>query len=248
MPKFVPKGGRVGLLVNAPQWWKLPGSHVNTDIVLAVIRMCREAGAKDITWLFEPSSDIWDRSPQSAKFGDEIKSLKPFSRKYGDKDVKGSALKKAKVIKDLFECEAYINISIAKDHAGARFSCCLKNAMGALTQPTLRFFHFGSGTNKGGYDNVDFLSQCIADVNLLRKPDLCLADATAVLATNGPAGPGELKGPQKIVAVRDAVAVDMFGAGLLGRTASEILMLKKAADHGLGTADLGRLNIKEVGA
>jgi len=122
----------------------------------------------------------------------------------------------------------------------------LKNAMGALTEPTLRFFHFGSGTNKGGCDNVDFLSQCIADVNLLRKPDLCLADATAVLATNGPAGPGELKRPQKIVAGRGVVAVDTFGAGLLGRAASDIVVLKKAADRGVGTTDIGRLNIKEV--
>jgi len=248
MSKFVPKGGRVGLLVNAPQWWKLPGSHAHTDIVLAVIRMCREADAKDIIWLFEPSSDIWDRSPQSRKFGDDIKSLKPFSRNFVDKDVKGSALKKARVIKELFECETTINISVAKDHAGTRFSCCLKNAMGALTEPTLRFFHFGSGRSKGDYGDVDFLSQCIADVNLLRKPDLCLADATVVLGTNGPAGPGELVRPQKIVAGRDAVAVDTFGAGLLGRTASEIVMLKKAADHGLGTTDLSRLIIKEVDA
>jgi uncharacterized protein (DUF362 family) len=248
MSKFVAKGGRVGLLVNAPQWWKLPGSHVHTDIILAVVRMCREAGARDITWLFEPSSEIWERSPQSAKFADDIKSLKPFSKNYVDRDVKGATLKKARVIKELFECETYINISIAKDHAGTRFSGCLKNAMGALTDPTLRFFHFGSGKNKGDYDDVDFLSQCIADVNLLRKPDLCLADATSVLAANGPAGPGELARPQQIVAGRDVVAVDTFGAGLLGRDPRDIVMLKKAADLGLGTTDLGRLNIKKVGA
>src|SRR5512137_1149725 len=67
MSKFVPKGGRVGLLVNAPQWWKLPGSHVRTDVVLAAVRMFRDAGAKQILWLQDPSSDFWGRSPLSSK-------------------------------------------------------------------------------------------------------------------------------------------------------------------------------------
>jgi uncharacterized protein (DUF362 family) len=52
--------------------------------------------------------------------------------------------------------------------------------------------------------------------------------------------------PQKIVAGRDIVAVDTYCAGLLGRKPADILMLKKAADHGLGRTDLGTISIKEV--
>ena len=247
MSKFVSKGGRVGLLVNAPRWWKLPGSHVSTDVVLAAVRMFREAGAKEILWLQDPAPDFWGRSPLSAKMEDDIKSLKPCTGQYIDKDVKGVALKTVRVIKDLFDCDALVNISIAKDHTGTRFSCCLKNTMGALTEPSFKFFHFGSGKNKGAYDDVEHLSQCIADVNLLRRPSLCLADATEMLATNGPAGPGELLKPGKVVAGADPVAVDTLGAGILGRRPEEIIMLKMAAAHGLGTTDLGRHTIVEVG-
>ncbi len=248
MAKFVSRGSRVGLLVNAPQWWRLPGSHVNTDIVLSVIRQCREAGAGQILWLSEPSPDIWNRSPLSAKMGDDIKSLTPCSGNYVDKEVKGIALKKVRIIKDLFDCDVFLDVSIAKDHTGTRFSGCLKNYMGALTEPSFKFFHFGSGKNKGAYDDVGFLSQCIADVNLLRKPDLGLLDATSLLTTNGPAGPGELAKPQKVMAGRDLVALDTLGTAAVGRKASDIVMLKMVQDHGLGTTDLGRLTVREAGA
>ncbi len=246
MSKFVTKGARVGLLVNAPGWWKLPGSHVDTDIVLAAVRMFREAGAKQVLWLQDPAPDFWSRSPLSSQRGDDIKSLTPCSGRYIDKDVKGVALKTARVIRDLFDCDAFVNISIAKDHTGTRFSGVLKNFMGALTEPSFKFFHFGSGKNKGEYDDVEHLSQCIADVNLLRRPSLCLADATRMLATNGPAGPGELVKPGKVVAGADPVAVDTLGAGILGRKPDEIVMLKMAAAHGLGATDLARRSVKEV--
>jgi uncharacterized protein (DUF362 family) len=246
MSKFVPRGGRVGLLVNAPQWWRLPGSHTDTEVVLAAVRLCREAGVREIIWLNQPSSAIWDRSPLSASYADDIKSLRAWSGSFVEVEVKGTALKKARVVKELLDCEAVLNLSIAKDHAGTRFSGCLKNAMGALDGATCRFFHFGSGRNKGEYDDVDFLSQCIAEVNLVRRPSLCLADATVVLATNGPAGPGDLIRPGKVVAGPDAVAVDTRGAELLGRRPAEIIMLAKAARLGLGTTDLGRLTVKEI--
>jgi len=247
MTKFVPKGGRVGLLVNAPQWWKLPGSHVNTDIVLAAVKMVLDAGVKEIVYLWDPSSDMWKRSPLSAKFDAEVRGIRPHSGDYVETSVKdGLALKKGRIIKDLFECDALIDISVAKDHTGTRFSCCLKNYMGACQGDTNQYFHLGSGKGKGEYDDIDFLSQCIADVNTLRKPDLLIADATVVLATNGPAGPGDLVRPQKIVAGRDIVSVDTYCAGLLGRKPADILMLKKAADHGLGRTDLDTISIKEI--
>jgi uncharacterized protein (DUF362 family) len=245
--KFVPKGGRVGLLINAPAWWKLPGSHVNADIVLATIGMCLEAGAGEIFYLLDPSPDIWKRGPLASERQAEIKAVKKCSGNYVETEVKGGlALKKASVIRELLDCDAWIDLSIGKNHEGTNFSGCLKNFMGACAGETNRFFHSGSGRGGGEYADVDFLSQCIADINLLRKPALALLDATLVLATNGPAGPGEIKRFEKIVAGTDRVAVDAYGAALLGRAPGEIAMLKKAAAHGLGRADLAGLRIREA--
>jgi uncharacterized protein (DUF362 family) len=47
--------------------------------------------------------------------------------------------------------------------------------------------------------------------------NLCVVDATIVLGTNGPAGPGDLLKPQKIVAGTDPVAVDAYCVTLHSR-------------------------------
>ncbi len=244
--RFLGRGGRVGILANAPEWWKRPGSFTSPDVVLAAIEACLEAGAKDIVFLQNPGGGYWERTPKAKASAELVKAVKPFSGATVDIEVKGGrALKKVKTARDLMEVDAVIDIPIAKDHAGTRFSGCLKNMMGANTDDANRFFHFGGGA-KGEYDDVEFLSQCIADMGLVRKPSLCLADATEVLGQNGPAGPGPLLRPGRVVAGSDPVAVDAYCAGLLGRQAADMAMLRKAMAHGLGQMDLTKLAVKEA--
>jgi uncharacterized protein (DUF362 family) len=246
MGRFLGRSGKIGLLVNAPTWWKLPGSHTSTDVVLAVIESCLKSGFKDLVFLQDPASGFWDRSKRSAALPDVVKAVKAARGDRVEVTVKsGSALKKARVARDLLDVDAVIDLPIAKDHAGTRYSGCLKNMMGACADETNRFFHAGSGA-KGEYDDVDFLSQCIADLELVRKPSLCIVDATVVLGNNGPAGPGTLLRPGRIVVGSDPVAVDAYCAGLLGRAAADIAMLRKAAAHGIGRMDLAKLKIKEA--
>ncbi|MDD8027516.1 MAG: DUF362 domain-containing protein [Acidobacteriota bacterium] len=244
--RFLGKTGRIGILVNAPAWWKRPGSHTSTDVVLAAVESCLKAGFKDIIFLQDPAPGFWERSSRSAAMADVVKAVKPATAGRVEVAVKGGlALKKAKVSRDWMDVDAVIDLPIAKDHAGTRYSGCLKNMMGACADDTNRFFHAGSGA-KGEYDDVDFLSQCIADLNLVRKPSFCLADATVVLGENGPAGPGTLLRPGRVVAGADPVAVDAYCAGLLGRSAADIAMLRKAAAHGLGRMDPAKLALKEA--
>ena len=73
-----------------------------------------------------------------------------------------------------------------------------------------------------------------------------MADATVVLASNGPAGPGDLLRPQKVVLGTDAVAVDAYCVTLHGRKPMEVLMLTKAAAAGVGRVDLRALRIQEL--
>ena len=71
-------------------------------------------------------------------------------------------------------------------------------------------------------------------------------DATEVLATGGPYGPGLIRRPHKVFAGRDPVAVDTYATRLLGIDPREILMLDFAARHGLGQKDLNKVLIKEI--
>ena len=244
MGKFVSKQAKVGLLINSP--WDHPGSSVKPEITLAVIQMCRDAGAKEIGVFKNLGSAYWRRSALSEKFRDEVKSIQSLEGGYKEVSVPGGrALKKAEIAKGLLECDVFINIPIAKDHTGVRFTGTMKNMMGSTSRSTNRFFHSGSGA-RGYYDDVEHLSQCIADVNLVRKPDLCIVDGTEVLRTNGPQGPGVLIKPQKVFAGVDRVAVDVYGANLLGLKGEEIRTTMMAHAHGLGEIHLTRLRIQEA--
>jgi uncharacterized protein (DUF362 family) len=242
--RFVRKGGRVGLLVNAPPHWQLEGSHTRMEVVLAVAKLCLDAGAKEVITLPPLSPRLWTGA-LAGTHAKVIKSIKECSGKTVQTNIpKGVALKSGKARPELLDVDVLVDIPIAKHHIGTGFSGNLKNMMGGLDHETNTYFHSGSG--KSGYEDVDFLSQCIADLNTLRKPSLCVVDATVVLGSNGPAGPGDLLRPLKVVAGADPVAVDAYSVTLHGRKPSEVVMLAKAAAAGVGRADLEKLSVKEI--
>jgi uncharacterized protein (DUF362 family) len=245
MKRFVGRGNRVGLLVNAPPHWRLEGSHTRMEVALAIAKMCLDAGAKEIVTLPALGPKFWTGSPLTQTHANVIKSIKECSGKTLETKIpKGVLLKSGKVRPELLDVDVLVNIPIAKHHVGTLFSGNLKNMMGGLDSETNAFFHSGSG--KTGYEDVDFLSQCIADVNTLRKQDLCVVDATVVLSSNGPAGPGDLLKPQKVVVGTDPVAVDAYCVTLHGRKTKEVLMLAKAAAAGVGRVDFHSLNVQEL--
>jgi len=244
--KFVPKGSIIGMLINSP--WDRPGTYTNPDIALAVMQMCFDAGAKEIYSIENVSANYWKRSKLYKKFENEVDRIKSNSDKTTVTIDKGKSLKQADISKTLLECDVLINVPIIKHHRGTNMTGNLKNMMGACSSSTNRFFHKGSG--KSGlfsyYDDPDFLSQCIADVNLIRKPNLCIADATEFLTTNGPAGPGYITKAQKIIAGANCLSVDAYGATILGLSPVDVNIIKYANVHGIGRIDLKKLTIKEV--
>lgn len=243
MNQFVSRGSRVALLINTA--FRYPGTIVNPTISLAVVKMCVDAGAKEIITIPGASKRYWGRATQADKYKDVIASLQPAGSYTNVEIPKGISLKKAEVVKSLLDCDVFIDIPISKDHTGTGFTGNLKNFMGACPYSTNRFFHHGSNA-KGAYDDVGFLSQCIADVNLVRKPDLCVVDATEFVTTNGPFGPGKLKKLDKVVAGTDRVAVDTYCCRFLGLEGSKVAMIQKAFEHGLGEIDLTMLTVKEL--
>jgi uncharacterized protein (DUF362 family) len=157
----------------------------------------------------------------------------------------GQVLKKAEIAKGMLDCDVLINMPIAKHHDGVRFTGAVKNMMGGQSRKTHRFFHFSTG-GSGYYDDIEFLTQCIADLNLLRKPDLYIMDGTEMITENGPFGPGRLVKHQKVIAGTDRVAMDVYGANLLGLEGEEILTTQKAYAYGMGEINLSSLHIQET--
>ena len=241
MGRFVPKGATVGLLIN--HQFRNPGAHVNPDVAAAVAALCWEAGAKSVLSLKDERFTYWRRDGRGAEAARRITAC---SGNYAAVEIpRGQALKSVEIVTEFLTVDVLINVSVAKHHEGTNYACTLKNTMGALTYGTCQFFHFGHG--KGGwYGDVGFLSQCVADLNRLRKPDLAVADATTILTTNGPFGPGKLATPQVVVAGVSAVSVDAYCTRFLNLTPAQVAMITRSAALGLGEADLGKVKSREL--
>lgn len=236
MERIVSRGSKVGLLVNHS--FMNIGAHVHPDMTVAIARMCFDAGAKEVTLIKSAPVLYFRRARSGQDVQDVINMLREPSGKFKTVQIQdGLALKWADIMKDLLECDVFINTAIVKSHSATFITAVLKNMMGSAPFSTCRRFHGKSSKH---------LAQCIADINLIRKPDLCVMDATEILATGGPVGPGLVKRPHKVFAGRDPVAVDTYGTHLLGIDPKKILMLDYAYRHGLGQKDLSKVRIKEI--
>jgi len=249
MQKFVKPGNSVGILVNSPI--DHAGAFTNPEISLAVVKLCLDAGAKQIIPINDISQSYWRRSKRFELMKTEISGIR-----YADETIevnidKGKSIKQAEVRSTLLSCDVFINIPIIKDHEGTRYTCNMKNMMGAFSSSTCRRCHLGDssallGLIRGYYRNPDLLAQSIADLNLVRRPTLCVVDATEILATNGPSGPGELRKPREVIAATDCVAADMYATRHLGLNYEELLMIKCARELGYGPKSLKEVRIRTI--
>jgi uncharacterized protein (DUF362 family) len=246
MKRFVNKNESVALLINSV--FDRPGTYVNADIPLAVVKMCFDAGARSIVTIENTPGSYWKRGTFSGKLTSEIKLIGHSEEKKEVKIPQGKSLKDATVSTALLSCDAFINIPVIKNHRGTQYTGTLKNMMGAFSSSTCRRCHFGDQSIitqlfQGYYSKLEVLAQGIADLNLVRTPDLCVADVTEILVTNGPGGPGRMKTPMEVVAGTNCVAVDMYCVKHLGLSADELLVINRAQEHMLGPKSLKEVKI-----
>jgi len=248
MGRFVAKGARVALLPNAQS--RHPGSYTNPDVVRAAVRMCRAAGAEVVDALSWLPERFWQATGLDKVLEEEGAGLKISGREdelFKRIDLpEGRALKAAHVMKSLDEYDVLIDMPIIKDHAGNKFTGTMKNLMGLNSPNCNRTFHMENWETDP--DALQHLDQCIADLNMAVKPDLCISDATEIITTNGPFGPGKLARPGKVIVGTDRIAMDAYGTSFLGLKPEDIIMIGRGHAHGLGEMDLSKVRILEAGS
>jgi uncharacterized protein (DUF362 family) len=240
--KFVKTGDRVGILVNSP--WINPGTYTSPDVALSIAKLCKDAGAKEIICFKPVRENYWEES----RYFEDLGSL-TSDIIYGDERIeieipKGVELKKAEIFKIFMEADVYISIPVAKHHSGTLFSGNLKGLMGISSRTTNRYMHSPDGEYT--YSKQEYLSQCIADLNLIRQPDLCIVDAIECVLENGPRGPGNTVKPNLLLAGIDPVALDTYAANLIGFDLNSIPTMTMASALGLGKSDLAGLNVMQL--
>ncbi|MCB2207232.1 MAG: DUF362 domain-containing protein [Bacteroidetes bacterium] len=236
---FVKPGNSVGFLVNSP--WVHKGFYTNPDIVLVLMNMCKNAGASKII-CYKPVRDgYWEES----QYYEEMKPLID-EIVYGDErveiDIKGGKeMQSAEVFKVFMESDVFINVPVAKHHNGTIYSGILKNLMGVSSRDTNRHMHSPDGEYT--YSKTVYLSTCIADLNLIRKPDLSIIDAEVCAINNGPRGPGETTSPGLIIAGTNPLEMDAYASTLLGMEPDNIYTFTAAKELGLGKFDLDTIRV-----
>ena len=127
-----------------------------------------------------------------------------------------------------------IGIAPVKDHHRSGASMVMKNWYGLL----------------GGRRNIfhQDIHNIIKELAMMVKPTLVVLDGTTSMMTNGPTGGSlsDLKQTNTMIVGTDQVAVDAFGAGLLGKDVSDLPYIAKAEAKGIGTADYHALNPIEL--
>ncbi len=247
--RYVPRGTKVALLPNPS--FSNPGSYTRPAIVRAAIQLCKEAGAAEIACIGWLSMGDWIRCGIKKIIDQEgadlvITDLRDESGFEAVPVRAGIGIREVRIIKSLAGYDVLINLPITKRHSGNFYSGAMKNLMGLNSPVSCQQFHRSKGIF--GSDDIEFLEQCIADLNTVVHPDLCIVDATEFLITNGPQGPGRLSRPHKVIAGVDPVAIDAYCATLFDLDPAENRAVKCAYDHGLGEMDLNKLNIVEIEA
>lgn len=130
----------------------------------------------------------------------------------------------------VLDADVVIDVPVAKHHAGAETSMAIKNFMGVIDDP--RSFHYQG------------LHECLADLATAIRPDLVVLDASTVLLTNGPSGPGQTRAVGEVVVSTDAVAVDAYGATLVDRELRDVDYVVQAHEQRAGECRLHQLRVE----
>ncbi len=238
LPCFVKPGQTVLVKPNllSP---RAPGEAVTThpELVAAVVRECRRAGAARV-WVGDspagdhPDDELWERTGMAAAVpaaGGELRSLRgpavPVS--CGSCAVPVPAW--------LADADVVISLPKLKTHMLTVLTGAVKNVYGLIPGEVKSLYH---GSHPGPLSMASFL----ADVFSRLRPGLTIMDAVLAHEGDGPAT-GTPRAVGLLLAGADAVAIDACCAGVLGLRPDQIPLVAIAGQRGLGVADRDRIEL-----
>jgi len=227
---------------NPPEW----GSTTNPEVVIAVVKLCLDAGARSIFVIDHPMARP-EQCLQRTGIAEACQklnsnkvkvSMQAEQRDYAEvKLEKAKILEKTEIVKLLLRTNVFINMPVAKSHSATSVSFGMKNHMGLIWDRT--FLH----------QKID-LNQGIADLCTFIKPTIVVMDCTRALTTKGPEGPGITIKPETIIAGTDQVAVDSYTLSLSSWNnrsllPSDVRHIALAGEMQVGEMNLGKLSINK---
>lgn len=210
------------------------GATTHPEMVAGVIEYLKDNGFKNIIIL--ESSWVGDNTKRafrvcgyediSNKYSVPLYDLKEDSfgtRKVGDLDLK--------ICSKVLELDYLINMPVLKAHCQTKFTCALKNLKGCIPDIEKRRFH-----SLG-------LEKPIGHLGKALKCGIIIVDSICGDLTFEEGGnPVQM---DRIIAGKDPVLVDTYGASLLGYSSGDIEYIGIAEKMGAGSTDLNSARITE---
>lgn len=237
--RFISKGDVVWIKPNIG-WNRKPeqAATTNPDVVATLVSLCTQAGAKRVI--------VSDNSCNSAVASFARSGIQQAAqnagaecfvmdeRKFRKTAMKGKVMPAWELYGDVLGVNKFINVPIVKHHNLCKATLGMKNLMGIA----------GGERNRFHQD----LNNTLVDLAMFVRPTLVVMDAVRVLTANGPTG-GNLADVQRrdtVAAGTDQVAIDAFGATLLGLKPQDIGYIVEGDARKLGTIAFESLKPRRI--
>ncbi len=207
------------------------GATTEPKIIEAIVAHLRKRGFTNLSII------------ESAWLGDDTKSAfrvcgyEEISRKHDVpifdlKDDTTDARDGLSICRKALSADLIINVPVLKAHCQTRLTCALKNMKGVIPDCEKRRYH-QLGIHKP-----------VAQLNSLLPPQLVIVDGICGDLTFEEGGtPVEMN---RMFIGTDPVLVDSYAATLLGYESSRVAYIALARELGVGSDDLGTLNLTEL--
>jgi uncharacterized protein (DUF362 family) len=220
-----------------------PPATTNPQVVRAVIKLLREAGASKIylgdmsALLTLPTRKNMERTGL-LRVAEEQGAEPLFLEDHGWVKVdlpQGRYVNEAHVSEWIYRVDRVINLPVIKTHRSATYTICLKNFIGAT-----------HGRQRPYLIDPTHWEEIIAELNGAYRPHLNIVDGTKSMVSGGPWS-GNVEQSGVIIASGDRIAADVIGLALLkhygkdpdvaGKGVWEQRQIKRAVELGLGAKD-----------
>jgi uncharacterized protein (DUF362 family) len=249
LDRLDPKGKRVLIKPNVVNDHP-PPTTTSPQLVSAVVRAVREAGAREI--IVADSSGIirFPTSPNLSATGIRQAAEREGARVLALEEeswvrvepTAAKALPLYYISQPVYDADIFINLPVIKTHKFAHYSCSLKNLVGII-HPRYR-------------PSVTFLSpdwhERIAELNLAVHPQLTIADGMTVMIAGGPTD-GETAPGNVLLLSGDRIALDAVAVALLRTYGAwpkimdkgvwEQRQIKRAIELGIGIKGPSQLHL-----
>ncbi|MEE4357367.1 MAG: DUF362 domain-containing protein [Desulfococcaceae bacterium] len=217
-------------------------SNTHPEVVKELVAMCKEAGAARIRVLDHPlrRKELCIEGVKKACeiFNEDMVHAVTSDNLYKEVRIpQGKQMKESDVMRDVLEADVLIAAPVAKSHGSAGVSLSMKGMMGLI---------WDRGIMHSRYD----LHESIADLASLLRPALVVVDASRVLSSGGPAGPGKVLNMRTVIASADMVAADAQAVRMFewyGKKFEprQVKHIRIAHERGLGRMDVENLKIRQ---